>query len=371
MPDFTKDVAKNSKELYGYDPSRGLQVLQIGKETEVTLVDGADCEVKVVNVAPNAGPAIVEVREVRAGKGPALGRKLILKAKALGSAYLQAQPGNARLAITVVRDSYNRLFDGSNTVPADPQVVKNLKLHGLREAALRVAEDQMNSGMGKGGKGANYYLRGTNPKTGKPWDWCGGFAEGCYETAARVLGVTNPFAIPPVQGNQVRWALASPQRAIKWVKQHPGLGELIRHGPIWGKHDGPQLGDMVRDALGIEHEAPWQDLVFDGNGEPTNLMPEDICLERHPSDPKDDWKHVALVYDVWPGWFETIDGNQGNPSIKIVNRKYHDVVRKGKYYRYTFVHLKNLPTRGGTNCLIAKGREIAFGLETWGNFFCK
>jgi hypothetical protein len=321
MPRFTKTGLLGA-ELNGYDPDWDSQVLQVGKKTHIYLVDGDDADVQVQNDPSAGGGALLEVVETEAGKLSKAEakqnlRKFTLTGKGVGAAELTA-PMTAPFRVTVVKDAYARIFNGGNDPLVDSRMLQLIQGQGLRGAALRVAEDQMNSAMGRTGQGAGKYGLGADEK-GRFYDWCGIFAQWCYQTAAKVIGEDNPF------GNNA-WTLASPQRAIDWAMKHPDLATVIHYA-----------GSSPMDGSGKQE---MNDVQMGSDGFPSNVLEGDICLWRNAAG---GWQHVDLVHAITGDTFETIDGNVGYPSIQVLSgHKFNEKVAGG-HYRFTFLNLSLPP----------------------------
>jgi hypothetical protein len=330
-PQFTKSSLPDNS-LIGFDKDKTLQVLQIGKKTSIYLTDGPDANVQVSNAAADQGRTIVSLEEVDAAKlsrheKAANLRKFILTGSDLGATRITADsPMTRALQVIVAKDANGRQFDGSkDVIPQQSLLV--LKAFGLRGAALRVAEDQLDSSIGRtSGKGAGMYMKGTN-EDGTLYDWCGGFAQWCYQTAAQLIGETNPFG-------DTAWALASPERAISWALAHPSLATIIRYKGV----NPMDADDKLYGMKGSRPES--QDLVemqVADHGNPSNITEGDICLTRKPNG---SWQHVSTVYNV--AGSSTFDTMNGNPSIWIQKGlSYSDKV--GKDYKYSFLHLSLPP----------------------------
>jgi hypothetical protein len=230
--------------------------------------------------------------------------------------------------VAVVKNGDGRLFDGSKSVV--PDSLLPFRSFGLRGGALRVAEDQLHSAVGHTKyKGAGMYMTGKNDD-GTVYDWCGGFVQWCYQTAAQFFGMTNPFG-----GSQS--TLASPQKAISWAMAHPLLATVIRYG-------GGNPMDADGKFYGTTGSRPERqdliDLTFDARYNPTNVIEGDICLVRDGPGAAKDWLHVSMVYNVSGG--DTFDTINGNPYIWIEKGlKFSDKVRG--VYRYAFLHLSLPP----------------------------
>jgi hypothetical protein len=330
-PRFTK-ASLPANSLIGFDAERNLQVLQIGKTTAIYLTDGPDANVQVRNATADQARTIVSIEEVDSAKlarheKAANLRKFILTGSDLGATRLITDsPLTTPFQVIVSKDPNGREFDGGkDAVP--PQVLLPLKAYGLRGAALRVAEDQLASSIGRtSGKGAGMYMKGKN-EDGTLYDWCGGFAQWCYQTAADLINETNPFG-------GTAWALASPERAISWALAHPTLATIIRY-------KGVNPMDADGKLYGLKGSRPEsQDLVemqVADHGNPSNITEGDICLTRKPDG---SWQHVSTVYNV--AGSSTFDTMNGNPTIWIQKGlSYSDKV--GKDYKYSFLHLSLPP----------------------------
>jgi hypothetical protein len=244
--------------------------------------------------------------------------KIVVKGKAVGDAQLIAElpngsPSQEPTKIVVVQNASSREVDGTTTTGALRQELQTMR---LRDAAVRVAEDQVFSGMKKQGTGdGRYNLPDWTPE---PKDWCGAFVFWCYKRAAEITGRTNPL------GNDNDVAL-SPQKAIGWALANPASATLLRYKGAalfqWKQWPKPGTQDTYIDAI------PG-----------SNLLPGDVCLLRNKAG--DNWQHVCMVYDPGSGGsFMTLDGNQGATSLKRVLRDFGEKTTNG-LDRYVFVHLE-------------------------------
>lgn len=251
-------------------------------------------------------------------------RKLVIKGVAGGSTLLTGKLPDGRhwvkpVNIRVVDNAEYRQCAGPAEITAELR--QELQQIGLRAAVLRVAEDQLNSSLGRtvhGGSGRYGLSQGV--------DWCDGFAHWCYKSAATAKRETNPF------GDDVN-TLASPQKAISWALQ-TGSATILRYqgGDPYGR-------DFQKGApLGPKNPAKVEKYIEIDAANP--VLAGDICLVRDSAN----WRHVALVYEPPSGeTFVTIDGNQGYPSIKKVERNLNEELPGSKSYKYVFLHL-NLPS---------------------------
>ncbi len=331
MPKFTKGLSLGA-DLNGFDAERTLQVLQIQKKTVIYLADGADATVQIQNGPADQGRTIISLDEIDPAKESAKEkkahlRKFVLTGQDLGVTRVTAGQFTVPLQVVVVKDAESRIFDGSKDMPP-AQIVQILKAYGLRGAAIRIAEDQMASVIGRtSSKGAGMYMAGKDQKTGKLYDWCGGFVQWCYQNAARIIGETNPFG-------DTAWALASPQRAISWAMAHPSLATVIRYG---GGNPMDADGKLYGAKGTREEHQDFNDIQIAAHGNPSNLIEGDICLHR-----ADDgtWKHVCMVYNI--AGSATFDTINGNPTVWI-DKGLSFSAKVGKDYKYSFLHLSLPP----------------------------
>ncbi len=296
----------------GFDGSRNLLVVPARGTRNVFLVAGAGLEVSIededVATVSERNPTRAESRDYRLGEWERSQGLRCLRVTGVqdGDTVLHARQDDGRdwvapLTIRVVQDMDAR--QAREPAAITPELKRELQQLSLREAVLRVAEDQMNSRIGRQGGSFGIYLSGKQ-------NWCGAFAHFCWSVAAAAKGTTNPF------GND-KDVLLSPQKAIHWCFRNPDKAVLLRYSgfdPMTGK------GSMsVTD--------------IDAANSPE---PGDICLLRHDDD---SWAHVDIVYEEPSGTsFRTIDGNQGDPAIKIVSREL-DTPARGRPYKHAFVHL--------------------------------
>ena len=216
-------------------------------------------------------------------------RTLTLLGKSPGSTLLHAQlNGNdwiVPLTIRVMNDPSCRQV-GKAVAQVTPELRTEIQALSLRDAVMRVAEDQMNSAISQT---SGFGVYDMDAKL----DWCGGFAYWCWNQACAIKGFENPFG----GSNTVLW---SPQRAIHWAMQDTTPAQLLRY-----------KGPSPMDGKGKQE---YREVGWNGY----DLKPGDIVLLREGN--AAGWKHVCMVHGVNGRDVETIDGNQGRPSIKLVNR---------------------------------------------------
>lgn len=313
----------------GFDGDRSLLVLSVGQTTALYLIAGSDL---TVDARKRSIAVIDETTKISKSElqNPALTgwekqqsiRKFVAKGVTIGTTTIDGtkpdgSPWIKPLEVEVVGNTDYCQAEIGGAATGD--LTTALAPLNLREAAIRIAEDHMNSKIGRtahGGKG-----RYTDAK----YDWCGAFAHWCYDKAATVKGIDNPFG-----ANQD--VLLSPQKAITWATFNQDKAMLIGYA-------GP--GILVDDKVGTRTKAAKAkgiDANFAMNGNFELVERGDICLVR---DETGQWRHVCIVYEA-PGWgdsFKTIDGNQGYPSIKI-NDRTQTTYSFGP--KYVFVHLTSI-----------------------------
>jgi hypothetical protein len=176
----------------------------------------------------------------------------------------------------------------------------------LRDAVLRIAEDQMHSSIASRSDGFGVY--DCDPS----YNWCGAFAHWCWKQAAAIKGVQNPFGA----NNNV---LLSPQKAISWAMREDTPLQLLRY-----QGGNPMTGKGTQE---------YREIGYNGYF----LERGDIVLLREGS--ASGWKHVCMINSVNGSQLQTMDGNQGKgQSIKLVKRSLDDKVADGSP-KLVFVHV--------------------------------
>jgi hypothetical protein len=323
MARFTSvNLARSS----GFDEERDLLVMQAGKTAELYLVAGENLDIY------SEDPDIVAVRSrdkdvagahrttaVTAGEKGQTIRLVTLKAGTRGgTTELHAANGGVNwagpLEVRVVRNAERRQV-GRGVNEVTPELREEIAKLTLREAVTRIAEDQMNSSVCTG-NGFGTYMVATIG--GKKADWCGGFAYWCWQQAAAIKNVPNPFG----DDNTVLW---SPQRAIGWAMEHPDKAVVFRYK---GGNPGPS---------GFKGTQQWHDLGWNGY----SLERGDIVMVRAVSTgPKDDgWRHVTQIDWVGESVLHTIDGNQG--TGRCIKRRTYNTNKKltNGQYELAFLHI--------------------------------
>ena len=317
----------------GFDASRDLLVLPLRQQTNLYLPNfGAPLRIrsadpKIASIAASQDLAAQSAALKNLAKNDPVATwfgvtKIVMKGETLGTTQLLAEQMDGTqyqnpTKVVVVSNLDGRQVD-RNSVSL--QLQQELQSMSLRQAAVRVAEDQLYSAVAGNTHGDGRYDLPTNIDS---TDWCGAFVYWCYKRACAIKGARNPLG--PV--NDV---VLSPQKAITWAIHNPLAAGLLRYqGPVLIHFNNKQL-DSMKQATFVDAKP----------GE--NLLAGDICLLRDETN----WRHVDMIYDPGDGdTFTTIDGNQGLPSIKIVQRNFTErlggTIFAGQY-KHVFVHL-NIP----------------------------
>lgn len=286
-----------NRDLSGFDASRNLQILPLARKTSFYLVgaDGLDVFVENPDCADLAqgalgAPSAQNDKALTGWEKTQVIRPITVTARAPGTTRLRATYLGSDwiepLTIRVTQNPDARQV-GRGRAEVTPELRAELEGMPLREAVIRVAEDQMNSAICRTTRGFGIYNMDASA------DWCGGFAYWCWDQACAILGTENPFG----PRSSVLW---SPQRALHWAMQDTAPAHILR----WG-------GSSPMDGKGRQevHEIGWNGL---------SLRRADIVLLRKGT--AGGWKHVCMVHRVEGKDLITIDGNQGSPCIKIVKR---------------------------------------------------
>lgn len=302
-------------DLSGYDEARQHYILPVNKKGVIHLVAGEGLLVEpddpdIVNVSAGLGD------DKAAHKGRGLTdwekeqaiRKIVISAKLKeGTTMLRAKKDGAEwsapLKVQVTMDKDARRV-GKTLGQVTPELRTELQELSLRDAVIRVAEDQMNSAIAQTSTGFGVY------DIDSSYDWCGAFAHWCWKQASAIKGVPNPFG----SEGHVLW---SPQRAIHYAMNPTTPVVLLRYAGI-----DPMTGKGKQDYHNIGDNG-W------------TLARGDVVLYRNGG--AGSWKHVCLVDTVDGDIITTMDGNQGMPSIKRVKRSAADKNADGSV-KLVFVH---------------------------------
>jgi hypothetical protein len=301
----------------GYDAGRHLQIMSINKRTVFHLIAGAGLDVftddggiaVAVTGAADNKPAHADSSLSSWEKDQVI-RVVTLTAKSPGTTLLQASLDGADwiapLTVRVINDATCRQV-GKAKAQVTPELRSEIKALPLRDAVIRITEDQMYSAIARTDGFGVYNMDAT-------LDWCGGFAYWCWDQACAIKWEENPFG----GSNTVLW---SPQRAIHWGMQDTTPAQLLRYAgssPMDGKGKG-------------KGKQAYREIGWNGYA----LKPGDIVLVRDGT--ASGWKHVCMVHKVDGRVLTTIDGNQGVrskqgvPSIKLVKRSLDQKLSDGSF----------------------------------------
>jgi hypothetical protein len=316
----------NRTKSVGFDEEKSLLILPVLRSAELYLIGGENLQVGVdepdlVTVtAPDA-----DVRgahrsvDVAPGERGLTIRRVVLKAGSTeGDTELRGMSGFVSWAgpvtIRVVHDANARQV-GKTEGEATAEIRDELAKLSLRDAVLRVGEDQMNSKVCLGDGFGTYMVAKID---GKPADWCGGFSYWCWRQAAAIKGVANPIG----GDESVLW---SPQRAISWAMQNPDKAVLWRYkGGDPGTHPDKTLNQEF-------HDIGWGGYSLERG--------DMVLLRKIATKPGDDWQHVTMLDWAGETAVHTLDGNVGKGNC--IQRRTYDLKRKlsnGEYH-LAFVHI--------------------------------
>ncbi len=310
----------------GFDDSRSLLVLSAGKTTTLYLVEGSsdelttftdDDDVATVNDADQT-KTLSKNKQFNEWERTQAIHKLTVKGLKVGSTTLHAERPNGQdwiepIEVRVVDNADYRQSGEKGAIT--PELRKELQELDLREAVLRVAEDQMYSKIGRNSGGFGRYAA-------KEYDWCGAFAWYCWNVACSVKGVPNPFGA-------TNGSLLSAQKAISWALQTDSC-TILRY-----KGGDPYGNSFTTGKPLAKGQLKTQEYIEISPANP--VEPADIVLVRKGT--AQGWKHVALVWETPTGdTLESIDGNQGNPCIQRRSRSMTEKIG-GKDYALVFLHV--------------------------------
>lgn len=316
----------NAWDQAGFDADRNLQILGLHQKTSFTLVaaDGLDVGFEGDDCLTHSLGALDEKslhkdKNLSGWEKEQILRRITVTAKSVGTAVMHARfKGSdwiAPLTIRVVSNSQNRQV-GKEAGEVTSALRIELQKLPLRDAVIRIAEDQLHSAVSTKSTGFGVYNIADN------LDWCGAFAYWCWAQACAIKGVANPFG----SKNTVLW---SPQRAISYAMQNPSQVDLYRY-------EGHDPMGFAKDLA--THKLKRQEYVEIGSG---GLKRGDIVLYR--SGTEQGWRHVCMVHPSdapTSGMLETIDGNQGKPASIAIRSRDMDAKVTGGGRSLVFVHAK-------------------------------
>jgi hypothetical protein len=312
----------------GYDASRNLLVVPVGKTGSLYLVDTSVLGTDVVTDDPTIATVTEkdQTRRLRRHRGFTADERahplslLTVKGLKVGTTTLRSETTVGSdpigpITIRVVDNADARQSGEKGAI--SPELRAELQELSLREAVLRVAEDQMYSKIGRNSGGFGRYADAA-------YDWCGAFAWYCWNVACTVKGVPNPF------GTKYS-SLLSCQKAISWALQTDSCTILRYEG-------GDPYGNSFATGKALGKAAERQEFVAIDAANPVQKADIMILRQGTPAD----WKHVALVWEDTPAdaaRVETIDGNQGSPCIQRRSRDMKAKVNNGKDFAVIVLHV--------------------------------
>lgn len=317
------NLFKMPNDSGGFDRGRNTLVLPINTTDSIYLVAGTTLQVtssdpSIVTVSAGAGddPRFHKMEGLSGWEKSQSIRKITLRTgTTAGTATLVARDSNdidqiAPLTMIVVNDQYARRV--TDNLGIEPSMKSELTKLSLRQAVLCIAEDQLYSRVKTNQQGCTLYH--LNPQYGTLW--CGAFAYWCWQQAAAIQGVANPF------GNDSD-ALLSPQKAIHWGMRSDTPGQILQYG-------GPDPMTM---------KGPPQELREIGYMG-YQIEPGDIACWRTAAMT---FKHVSFVESVSGRSFVDLNGNAYDAgSGSALARISHDdmgVRNPDRSYHCFFLHL--------------------------------
>jgi hypothetical protein len=297
-----------SSALHMIDTSSGGTVLAIDDESIASLAERNDSANQAKNKQLTDNDRRHPIFRLNI-KGLRAGRTTLRAKRIVGS------DGMTPLTIQVVTDPAAR--QSGNRGAITPEFRAELQSLTLREAVLRVAEDQMNSKLGRNAGGFGEYAD-------KSYDWCGAFCYYCWKVACAAKGESNPF------GESVA-SLLSCQKAVSWAMQTQSCRILRYQG-------GDPYGGAFNTTVSLGKPTKTQEFIDISPANP--VEPGDIAILRKPSG---EWQHVCMVWETPTGeTLETIDGNQDNPCIARRTRSMTARVNQGRDFALIFLHVRGV-----------------------------
>ena len=317
------NLFKAPNDSGGFDSGRNTLVLPINTTDTIYLVAGSSLTVTTSDrsiVAADAGagddPGSHKLPQLSEWETAQNIRRITLKSGLKpGTALLRAQNSDNRdliapLTVMVVNDRDARRV--TDALGIDPAMKAELGALSLRQTVLRIAEDQLHSRVKTNTQGcALYHL---NPDYGVLW--CGAFAHWCWQQAALVHGVDNPFG----KNNDV---LLSPQKAIHWGMRADTPSQLLQYGgpdPMTMKDPPQELREIGYMGYQVE--------------------PGDVALWRTAAMT---FKHVSFVESVSGRSFVDLNGNayDAGSGSALARVSHSDIGARNndKSYRCIILHL--------------------------------
>ena len=172
-------------------------------------------------------------------------RKITIKSgNKLGNSKLLAQDefgNNQILPMDVFVVASRNSCRATDNIGVEPTFKNELEQISLREAVLRIAEDQLYSNIKTNQQGcATYHLAPGS-------QWCGAFAYWCWQQAAFIKKVANPF--------DSQNDLLSPQKIISWGMRENTAGQLLQYSgpnPMTMKGEKQELREIGYNGYHVE-----------------------------------------------------------------------------------------------------------------------
>jgi hypothetical protein len=313
-------------QAQGFDSARNTLVIPTGDRATVHLVAGSGLQVStddpyLITVTAGEGDdASAHNRGLDGWSNSQELRKIVIKTgQETGSAKLFATTAEgydfiAPLTIYVVRNKEARRAADKGEIEHDLKA--EIQMMSLRQAVLRIAQDQLHSRVVTNAQGCSLYH--LDPRDGTLW--CGAFAYWCWDQACIAHGVGNPFG----SSNN---PLLSPQKAIQWGMKDTTPGQLLQY-------------EGVDPMVAINMRGPPQELRENGY-QGCYVEPGDIALWRGGS--QYSFKHVSRVAEVSGTSFSDYNGNayDAGSGSALAYIDGHDMSRKqpdGSYKTF-FLHV--------------------------------
>lgn len=313
-------------QAQGFDSGRNQLVIPTNDSATVYLVAGAGLAVSVedpslVTVAAGSGDdKSAHNRGLDSWSNAQHLRKIVIRTMGqTGFTRLVAKTEEgydfiAPLSIYVVQNKEARRAASKGQI--EPKLKAELEKLPLRQAVIRIAQDQLHSRVVTNAQGIALY----NLPEGYGTLWCGAFAYWCWDQACLAKGVANPF------GSSCE-PLLSPQKAIHWGMQASTPGQLLQY-------------EGVDPMVAIKMRGPPQQLRENGyNGH--FIEPADIALWRSGSQYQ--FKHVSFVGEVSGTTFSDYNGNayDAGTGSALAFITGHDMTKKQSdgSYKTFFLHV--------------------------------
>jgi hypothetical protein len=312
----------------GFNQDLDLLVVPAGQTTSLFFVDTSSLGTSVMT----EDESIATVSEGNVDRNVTKGKQftdydrsnpislITVKGVKVGSTEMVAKrtPGSdgiVPITIRVVNDPNARQAGHKGVI--SPEFRDELQgMPTLRDAVLRVAEDQMYSKFGHNTSGFGVYHEN------KTYNWCGAFAWYCWSVACKARNESNPF------GDDVD-SLTSCQKAVSWALQAPpGRLTILRYA------GGDPFGTSFETKKRLT-KTEQQEYIEISPANP--VQKGDIMILRNATT---GWHHVALVWEDTPAGaavVQTIDGNWGDRVTR--NSQSMKAKVNAKDFAVIFIHV--------------------------------